>query len=48
MIKELGLMMVENNREISKLQTVTDALIKETDEIEKRIMFTNQYISRIV
>lgn len=48
MIKELGLMMVENNREISKLQTVTDALIKETDEIEKRIMFTNQYINRIV
>lgn len=48
MIKEFGLMMMESNRETVKLQTVTDELLKEADELEKRIMFTSQYINRII
>ena len=40
--------MMESNRETVKLQTVTDELLKEADELEKRIMFTSQYINRII
>lgn len=48
MFKEYGLMMLESNRETRQLQTVTDNLLKEADELEKRVEFSSYYINRIV
>ena len=48
MIKELTGMMWESNKETYQLQRVTDRLLKETDNLEKRITYTNQYSNRII
>ena len=47
MVKELAFMLYGSNKETKKLQNITDDLIKETDELERRIGFTDNYFYRI-
>lgn len=47
MIKEMICMLYGSNRETKQLQKVTDDLLKQTDELENRIINVNNYFNRI-
>ena len=47
MIKEVTCMMGISNMETRKLRKITDELLEQTEQLERKINFSSDYLNRI-